>query len=50
MEGTDQKGFRSGCSPEAEGLELPFGDLFSGSQMSEMVAVGVRILGDRNQS
>lgn len=43
--GADQKGSRFGCSPKAEGLELPFGNLLSGPQMSEMVAVPVRILG-----
>lgn len=44
MEGTDQEGFRFARSPE-EGLELPFGDLFSGAQMSEIVAVPVNVLG-----
>lgn len=44
-EGAGQKGSRFGCSPKAEGLELPFGNFLSGPQMSEMVAVPVRMLG-----
>lgn len=49
-EGTDQKDSRSGCSPEAEGLEMSFSDLFSGPQMSEMVAVPeLLVANDGNQ-
>ena len=37
--------FQVGCSPEAEGLALSLGNLFSGLQISEMVAILVGVLG-----
>lgn len=41
--------FQVGCSPEAEGLDLSLGNLFSGLQISEMVAILVGVLGYKRQ-